>query len=277
VGGSEAERRGAGAPVDAYLLELAARSRAVFGERLVGVYAGGSLALGVYEHGRSDLDVAVVVDGRLSSRDRRRCTPTSDAGVHRRSESEVLVAALRHESLPCPARGLELVVYSREAAASAAVDVDFELNLNTGRGMPFRADFELDPAIGSHWFAIDRAILRERGLAVAGPPAREVFAELPRSLLLRVVLESLRWHEGGEALGDDAVLNACRALRYARDDEWSSKPAAGRWALEHGVGDATTIEAAFEARVGRDSVDPKAAAAFVAAAARELAGSFTDS
>lgn len=107
--------------------------------------------------------------------------------------------------------------------------------------------------------------------------AREVFAEIPRSLLLRVVLESLRWHEGGEALGDDAVLNACRALRYARDDEWSSKPAAGRWALEHGVGDATTIEAAFEARVGRDSVDPKAAAAFVAAAARELAGSFTDS
>src|SRR5204863_218912 len=91
----------------------------------------------------------------------------------------------------------------------------------------------------------------------AGPPAREVFAEIPRSLLLPVVLESLRWHEGGEALGDDAVLNACRALRYARYDEWSSKPASGRWALEHGAGDAATIEAAFAAPVRRRRIRPR--------------------
>jgi hypothetical protein len=259
VGGSAAERRGPGAQVDAYLAELAGRARSVLGERLVGVYAGGSLALGAYEEGRSDLDVAVVVEGRLPRR-----------------VKESLVAAWRHESLPCPARGLELVVYSREAAGAPAVEADFELNLNTGRGMPFRADFEPDAAIGSHWFAIDRAILRERAVGVAGPPPREVFAEIPRSLLLPVVLESLRWHASGEALGDDAVLNACRALRYARTGSWSSKPEAGRWGLENGVGDAATIEAAFEARAGGSPVAHETAAAFVAAAAREVAGAFTD-
>jgi hypothetical protein len=252
VGGSEAERRRAGAPVDAYLAELAARARAVLGEGLVGVYAGGSLALGAYEQGRSDLDVAVVVEGRLE-----------------RQTKEELVAALRHESLPCPARGLELVVYAREAVASGGVEADFELNLNTGRAMPFRADFELDPAIGSHWFAIDRAILRDHAIALVGPPATDVFAEIPRALLLPVVAESLRWHEGGDARGDDAVLNACRALRYAIADEWSSKPAAGRWALERDF-DPETVRAALAARDGGRSVEPAQAAAFVTSALRRI-------
>jgi hypothetical protein len=256
VGGSEAERRRSRAQVDAYLAALAGRAREVLGERLVGVYAGGSLALGAYEHGRSDLDVVLVVDARLS-----------------RETKEALVAALRHESLPCPARGLELVVYTRAVATSGGVGADFELNLNTGQAMPFRADFAFDPEVGSHWFAIDRAIIRERGLAVTGPPTRDVFAQIPRSLLLPVVVESLRWHEGGEALGDDAVLNACRALRYARTGSWTSKPEAGRWALEHGVGDAATIEAAFATREGGAAVDARAATEFLAAAADEA---FTD-
>ena len=258
MGGSEAQRRGPRAQIDAYLAELAGRARSVLGERLVGVYAGGSLALGAYEHGRSDLDVAVVVDGRLE-----------------RAVKEDLVAALRHESLRCPARGLELVVYSR-AAAAAPTAVDFELNLNTGREMTFRADFEFDPAVGRHWFAIDRAILRQHALPIVGPQPGDVFGEIPREALLPFVAESLRWHESGEALGDDAVLNACRALRYARTGSWTSKPEAGRWALENGVGDAATIEAAFEARAGGAPVAHETAVAFVAAAGREVAGAFTD-
>jgi hypothetical protein len=259
VGGSAAERRGPGAQVDAYLAELARRARSVLGEPLVGVYAGGSLSLGAYEPGRSDIDVAVVVEGRLE-----------------RAVKEELVAALRDEALPCPARGLELVVYSRAVVAAGAVGTDFELNLNTGRVMPFRADFAFDPEVGSHWFAIDRAILRERGLTVTGPSAAEIFAEIPRSLLLPVVAESLRWHEDGDALGDDAVLNACRALRYARTGSWASKPDAGRWALETGAGDSATIETAFDARAGGSPVSHETAAEFVAAAAREVAGAFTD-
>ena len=91
----------------------------------------------------------------------------------------------------------------------------------------------------------------------------------PRSLLLPVVVESLRWHEGGESLGDDAVLNACRALRWARTGEWSSKPAAGRWALEREL-DPAMVRAALAARDGGPPVDSGRAAAFVAAARREL-------
>jgi hypothetical protein len=221
------------AALDPYLKELARRARAVLGDELVGVYAGGSIALDAYREGRSDADVAVVV----------RSPPT-------RAAKDAIVAALRHESLPCPARGLELVVYRLGAS-------EFELNLNTGERMPFRVDYEPDPA-ESHWFAIDRAILRGRGVPILGPPPEEVFDALPREELLPIVAQSLRWHLGGEAQPDDAVLNACRSLRYARTGEWTSKTDAARWALEH-VDDTDIVRSAL----GGAPIDSGRAAAFV--------------
>src|SRR5262245_66685819 len=86
-----------GVDVAAYLAELVDRVRRAAGAGLVGVYAGGSYALGAYAPGRSDLDVAVVVRDAAS-----------------RALQDELVDTLRHEALPCPARRLQLVVY-REA------------------------------------------------------------------------------------------------------------------------------------------------------------------
>ena len=229
--------------VERYLEELVARSRRLLGERLVGAYTGGSYALGAYEQGRSDLDVALVVRERLDP-----------------DEKDALVGALRHESLPCPARGLELVVYASEAAASPAVAADFELNLNTGAGMTFRADVEPDPA-EAHWFAIDRALLHAHGVVLAGPPPAEVFAGIPRALLLPVLADAIRWHAEGDGEPDDTVLNAARALRYAETDTWASKPAAGVWALAR-VPDDSVVAAALAARAGGAPVDPDAARAF---------------
>jgi hypothetical protein len=49
-----------------------------------------------------------------------------------------------------------------------------------------------------------------------------------------VVLDALRrsvaWHRGADA-GRNAVLNACRAVRWTVDRTWLAKPAAGRWWL----------------------------------------------
>jgi hypothetical protein len=81
--------------------------------------------------------------------------------------------------------------------------------------------------------------------------------------------QSLRWHELGTARTDDAVLNACRALRFAREGEWSSKPAAGRWAVGQVV-DHIVIDQALAARSGGEPPDPCRAAAFLAAVLAEL-------
>ena len=215
--------------VEAYLEEVRRRVAEVLD--VVGVYVGGSVALDGYQSGQSDLDVAVVTPGALLS-------PVKDACVTR----------LRHEALPCPARGLELVVYSAADAASADVAAAFQLNLNTGTGLRFRVDFEPQPGEG-HWFAIDRAILREHGVVLDGAPTRDVFGEIPRRYLLSVVAEALRWFDDNEAAKADTVLNACRALRYASTGEWSSKPSAGRWALDR-VADPGVVRAALAARRG---------------------------
>jgi hypothetical protein len=198
----------------AYLDEAARRLEAILGVDLVGVYASGSWALGGYEAGRSDLDVAVVVRAPL-----------------RDEAAERIVAALREEELPCPARGLELVVYTAESAASGAAEPGFELNLNTGAGMPFRADRTPQPG-ERHWFPIDRSVLARHGVALVGPPAADVFAAPQRAELRPMLAEVLRWYAREDPDSEDGVLNAGRSLRFARDGVWLPKPALRDWASE---------------------------------------------
>jgi predicted nucleotidyltransferase len=200
----------------AYLTVVATRLRRVLGGNVVGVYAGGSYALGGFVPGRSDLDVAAVVREPLAS-----------------EAIDEVVAAVRHEALPGPARKLELVVYTEAAARNPSVEADFELNLNTGPDDPFRLDTEPQPG-ESHWFALDRSVLAANGLALYGPPPREVFTTPRREDLLPLLAEVLRWYRAHEPDSEDAVLNAGRALRFARDGVWVPK----RAAVPHSVDEA---------------------------------------
>ncbi len=90
----------------------------------------------------------------------------------------------------CPTRGLEFVLYSREAVAQAARRPRFEINLNAGPEMDYHLSF--DPASEpSHWFVLDISIGGEYWLPLVGPPAAEVFAPLPPGLVLDAVEDSL--------------------------------------------------------------------------------------
>jgi hypothetical protein len=198
-------------PERAYLDELTRRLRTILADEVVGVYAGGSYALGGYEPRRSDLDVAGVV---------RR-------GLREDAPAQIL-AAVGHEALPCPARKLELVIYSSEAAKSRSVEPSFELNLNTG---PSELRVDLDPQPRErHWFAIDRSVLAQSGIALFGPPARVVFASPPRSELLLVLADVLRWYRENEPESEDALLNVGRSLRFASEGVWAAKPELREWA-----------------------------------------------
>jgi Domain of unknown function (DUF4111)/Nucleotidyltransferase domain len=216
--------------VAAYHSEIVSRLSSILADGLVGVYGTGSYALGDFHPGRSDLDVIVVA----------RDAPS--LGM-----KQAVVEALRWETLACPARGLELVIYTESVVRTPIAEAAFELNLNTGPAMGLRVD--LAPgAVERHWFPIDRDIAASSGIALHGPPALSVFAPIPRRLLLPVVRESLEWNlRRGGSTEDDAVLNACRALRYLRDDAWASKGAAGEWALGK-VADGELVSAALASR-----------------------------
>ncbi|GAA3776478.1 nucleotidyltransferase domain-containing protein [Micromonospora maritima] len=238
-----------------YLADLVRRSRDVLGDDLAGAYAAGSVGLGAYQPGRSDVDVALLV-------------AASPAGATRRA----LVDRLRHEALPCPARGLELVVYRRDVAASGTPEPGFEVELNTGATMPFRATY--DPADrpaadGRFWYALDRSILRQSGLTLLGPPAAEVFADPPPAALRALLVDALRWWLAlptppGDAPApgaEDAVLGACRALVRHRDGVWLGKADAGlRVAADDP--DAALIRACVAARRGGPPPSGPAARAF---------------
>jgi hypothetical protein len=244
------------AAAESYLAELDRRLQSLYGDDLVGVYAGGSYALGNYVPGTSDLDVAAVVRAPVS-----------------RTLAAATVAAIRHEALPCPARGLEFVLYPLEITQAGTTEAGFLLNLNTGAGIAFRTDLDGDGA-ERHWFPIDRGIYAEHGVALSGPPATEVFAPVARHELLPLLVEALEWHAPGSARGADVVLNAARSLRYALEGTWSSKHDAGRWALEQ-LGPDDAVARALAARSHGGDVDPDEAERFrlsVLARLRDEAG-----
>jgi hypothetical protein len=85
------------ADIEHYLAELVARLSDALGDGLVGAWLCGSGALGDLDPATSDLDVQVVTTVRLP-----------------RAERERLAARVSHPELPCPVRGLELVIYARD-------------------------------------------------------------------------------------------------------------------------------------------------------------------
>jgi hypothetical protein len=208
--------------VQTYLHELVDAARDVLGDNLVGAYAAGSVALDAYQPGRSDIDVALVcVDPPGAARGRE------------------LVARLRHDALPCPARGLELVLYREAVTRSGTPEPGYEVELNTGREMLFRAGVagpDRPAADGLFWYGLDRSILHQHGHVLFGPPAAEMFADPAPADLRRLLVDALRWWlarptPDGDAPApgaEDAVLGACRSLVRFRDGVWLSKVRAGR-------------------------------------------------
>src|SRR3954454_23379254 len=178
----------------------------VFGGALVGVYTTGSLALGGFTPGRSDIDLMAVVDGQEGP---ETCLD--------------LAVRLDHSRMPCPASGLEFVLYPRAIVITPSTDTGYLLNLNTGPRLAPVAD--LDPSsTPAFWFVLDRAITAQSGEAVIGPPAGELFRVPPAHQLLPVVLAAVEAQQQNRSdLLDNVVLNPCLAFRFAQDGRWYSK------------------------------------------------------
>ncbi len=222
--------------VEEYVGKVVDRLHGILGNDLAAVYAVGSLALGGFVLGRSDVDLLAVT-----------AMAPADA-VKRR-----IVEALTHPRLECPTRGLEFVLYERATVASASPGAAFEINLNTGPQMELRWSF--DPAQEpAHWFVIDRSIARSSGISLYSPNPTDTIDEIPRPWLLRALLDMLAWHRSNEASGENIVLNACRSWRFVEEAIWSSKVEGAAWAKGRGA-DPLPIDAALARRAGDDSFE----------------------
>ncbi|QPP05399.1 DUF4111 domain-containing protein [Streptomyces bathyalis] len=221
------DRRPLPAELRAYLDQLVEHTRSVCGTHLASVIAVGSLALDDYRHGRSDVDVTVVVDDSLPA-----------SAVHDLAE------VLAHPRLPCPAPGLELVVYGQEFAGRPSGEGGYLLDLNTGPLLPEKAGFD---AAGSpaFWYVIDRSVAHQAGLTLFGYPARDVIAEPERPELYAALRASIREHSDGEGhLADNRVLNGCRSVAFCRTGRWMAKRRAAKEVATHEEDFRPLIEAA---------------------------------
>ncbi|MCA1572547.1 MAG: DUF4111 domain-containing protein [Chloroflexi bacterium] len=212
--------------------EVAAMLASTLAGELVGVYFVGSIALGGYVRGESDIDIAAVCRHQLGEETKK-------------AVADRLLAA----TINCPARGLEFTLYRAEVASFPPKGADFELNVNGGPRMARQV------RLSSHdqprfWYVIDRAIAHRYGTAISGPPSAEAFADIPRLLLLEVMGESMRWHREHEKATLYSVLNASRAWRFALEDVLGSKLEGARWARGRWRAP-SLVDAAVDLRHGR--------------------------
>lgn len=222
------------------------------GADLVGVYFVGSVALGGYVPGESDIDIAAVSSAALTD-------------PQRQSVASAVVEA----SAACPARGLEFTLYSREIAGRRPAGADFEVNANGGPRMPTAVHLDAAAEPG-FWYVLDRAIAHRSGLAISGPQAGRIFADVPRGTLLEAMCESMAWHRAHEKATLYSVLNACRAWRFAAVDVLGSKLEGAAWARARWP-DPGLIDAAVALRRGEHAaLDEPAVDALLSAVATRL-------
>jgi hypothetical protein len=207
--------------------------RSVFGDRVVGVWLIGSLAQGGFGP-TSDIDIQAAV-----------VQPTGE-------EIEDLVPRIRHPTPPCPAAGLEFVLYDVAVLTTPTPPLQWSLNLNGG---PNRAEkISMDPASESwHWFVLDLAAGRQTARTLHGAALRDVVGPIGRDDQRAAIAASVRWHSRHDEGGANQAANAARGLLLLRTGRWTSKPDAIGWASARGYS-AGDVMAELAAELG-DEVD----------------------
>jgi hypothetical protein len=201
--------------VNAALEDLSSSIVTALSSSFVGLYLGGSLALGDFDPKKSDIDFICVTAGDLSSEDIAALDKMHNA--HWSSNNE-WIKRLDGSYVP-----LQVVrEWSSESRPYPFVE-----------GEEFRVTIQ-----GSA--LIQRYIVREYGVIVAGPNPKSFIESIDRDRLRSAQGDLLvRWWE--PVLGDPgwleqiqqqrfAVLTMCRALYTLEYGDVASKPLAGKWA-----------------------------------------------
>ncbi len=183
-------------------------ARAALGELAAGawVYVHGSAALGGWLPGQSDVDLLVVVRAELPA-DR--------------------LEAFTKTVCDLPGPPIELSVVTAGLTRSPEPPWPFLLHVNRSPDavrVVFGAGHRGDPDLLMHC-----AVTRAAGVALCGPPAAEVFGEVPRDVVRRYLIEELEWGLR-EASEHYVVLNACRALAFDQEGWLLSKQDGATWA-----------------------------------------------
>lgn len=207
--------------VNSVLHRLLDEVRAILGPEFVGMYLYGSLSLGDFDPESSDIDFLVVTANEL-----REETVHALSTMHARVAASGLKWADHLEGSYIPQAALRR--YDPANNRHPTIGVDWEFGIR-----------EHD----SNWL-IERHIVWEHGIVVAGPPPQTLIDPVPPEAIRAAVLASFpdywqafldgphpeRWQM--REYQAFAILTMCRVLYVLAHDTVASKPIAAAWAQE---------------------------------------------
>ncbi|MGH7609622.1 MAG: nucleotidyltransferase domain-containing protein [Candidatus Dormibacteria bacterium] len=208
---------------------------------LVGVYLHGSAVLGDFQPEASDVDILVVVQDR---------TPESSIQV---------LARILAERVDSPGAGVEASVVEESAARRPSLPWPYKVHITTSTAEG--KALWCEPGSGDADLILHYAVTRQAGWAAYGPPPTDVVGEVERRLVAAQLAAELLWAVN-HASESYAVLNTCRALRWAKEGTLCSKTAGGAWALRREVEPALVGEALAARRTHRKNAVSPVADAF---------------
>jgi predicted nucleotidyltransferase len=205
--------------VDEVLHGFLESAQSILGDQFVGMYLYGSLATGDFSPDRSDIDFVVVTAGELSDAHLKALTQLHDLFAASDSPwaTEIDGSYIPRDSF-------------RRYDLAQAIHPHVERGVGKLRLERFQSDW-----------VIQRHVMRERGVVLAGPAPHELIDTVGAAEIRQAVRElalhswapleeeSIQWERGGQVY---AILTMCRMLHTLETDSLISKRAAGQWARE---------------------------------------------
>jgi Domain of unknown function (DUF4111)/Nucleotidyltransferase domain len=182
-------------------------------ETLAAVIVHGSLTLGDYVPGQSDVDLLAIVD-----------RPLADGDIDVLTRAVTIHATRAHQSLD-----LRVITAATAATPTPMPPMELYMRCEPSSAPEIVARQPREPDL-----VIELSVCRLHGRALHGPAPPEILGPVSESWVLLVGDAQLaRW----QALTHDArhavlmVLTACRIWRFAEERVHCSKSAAGHWAV----------------------------------------------
>jgi predicted nucleotidyltransferase len=208
------------------LVEFVQTFRQILGEKLVGVYLHGSLAMGCFNPLSSDVDLLVVVSH-----------PLQDETKHEIGRALLNLSAMN------PGNGIEMSVLTLQCLQNFQHPAPYELHFSDGNKADYaegRVHFThemFDPDLAAHM-----VITRARGICLYGKRIDRLFPAIPAEYYLDSIISDTNWSYANIMRGPESgegwvpaygVLNFCRVLAFTEQGLITSKLEGGRWAVDH--------------------------------------------
>jgi len=187
---------------------------------LTGVYLHGSIAMGCFNPMKSDIDILVVVEDKITD-----------------FQKKLFIDSIIALNDYLPAKGIEMSIVRREHCKNFVYPTPFELHFSSIHLSWYKTnpDEYIKNMNGTDYdLAAHFVIVKKRGIVLYGEEIDDVFGEVPSEAYLDSIKRDIMDSE--KQVMDNpiyVILNLCRVLAYVQDGLVLSKKEGGEWGIKN--------------------------------------------